>query len=128
MSHAIEVRTTILPGHRIEVCVPELPEGSAAMVQIRVDESDSAPREMPIPDFAAAERLYLQDLPELLNSKAGRWVAYTSEGLIAEGDDELALFRSCYERGFKRGHFLVTRVEPDLPTAEITENWFPDDQ
>jgi hypothetical protein len=41
------------------------------------------------------------------------------------GDDELALFRSCHERGLHRGEFLVARVEPDLPAAETNDNWFP---
>jgi hypothetical protein len=76
-------------------------------------------------ELQAAERLYLRDLPQLLVSKPGRWVAYTSQGLVAESDDELAVFRACGERGLRRGQFVVARVEPDLPAAEITENWLP---
>ncbi|MCU0875375.1 MAG: hypothetical protein MUE50_23845 [Pirellulaceae bacterium] len=61
----------------------------------------------------------------MLRTKAGRWVAYTAQGLLAEGDDELALFRACSEQGLERSEFLVARVEPDLPASEISENWFP---
>ena len=76
-------------------------------------------------ELLAAERRYLRDLPQLLRSKPGRWVGYSSQGLIAEGDDELAVFRTCDQQGLQRGQFVVARVEPDLPPAEITENWFP---
>ena len=125
MSQVIEVQTKVLPGHRIEICAPELPEGSAATVQITVEDSSHALAAGPSPDLQAAERLYLNDLPAMLESKPGRWVAYSSQGLIVEGDDELAVFQVCYAQGRRRGEFLVACVEPDLPAAEITENWFP---
>jgi hypothetical protein len=36
---AVQLRTTILPGHRIEVFAPELPEGRSATVVILLDET-----------------------------------------------------------------------------------------
>ena len=127
MSQTVEVKTRVLPGHRIEVSTPELPEGSLATVRVTLDEPDAPSAAGPPPEFQAAEQRYLEDLPNLMKSKPGRWVAYTRQGLIAEGDDELALFRSCHERGLESGQFLVARVEPDLPPAEITDNWFAAD-
>jgi hypothetical protein len=123
MSRALEFKTTVLPGHRIEICTPELPDGIPATVRITLEEPGGALAIAPNPDLQAAERLYLHDLPEMLQSKPGRWVAYISQGLFAEGDDELAVFRSCDERGLRRGHFLVARGEPDQPAAEINENF-----
>jgi hypothetical protein len=79
----------------------------------------------PTPEMLAAEKRYLRDLPELLDTAFGQWVAYTAQGRIAQGDDELALFEECFRRGLQRGQFLVARIEPDAPTAQITENWFP---
>lgn len=76
-------------------------------------------------EMAAAERLYLFDLPSLLKNKSGLWVVYTAEGCVAEGEDELALFQQCSRNGLQRGQFLVARVEPDPAPAEITETWFP---
>jgi hypothetical protein len=38
MDVALQVRTTILPGHRIEIQAPELPEGRTATVLVFVDE------------------------------------------------------------------------------------------
>jgi hypothetical protein len=41
---AIRLRTTILPGHRVEVSSPELPEGRTATVLILLDEPPSDKR------------------------------------------------------------------------------------
>jgi hypothetical protein len=77
----------------------------------------------PTPEMLAAEERYLRDLPDLLRTEFGRWVAYTAQGRIAEGDNELALFQECFRRGLQRGQFLVARVESDAPAAQITDNW-----
>ena len=37
MSRVLEVKTTILPGHRIEVHVPDFPEGGVATVRIELE-------------------------------------------------------------------------------------------
>jgi hypothetical protein len=125
MPHTIELKTRVLAGHRIEICSPELPEGQAATVQVTFDQPSAPVLGGYSQELLAAERRYLRDLPQLLRSKPGRWVGYSSQGLIAEGDDELAVFRTCGQQGLQRGQFVVARVEPDLPPAEITENWFP---
>jgi hypothetical protein len=44
MSPAFHVQTTVLPGHRIEIAVPELPEGSKATVFVILDEAALAKR------------------------------------------------------------------------------------
>ena len=38
MTMPFQVQTTILPGHRIEIQAPELPEGRAVTVLVLVDE------------------------------------------------------------------------------------------
>ncbi len=43
MLHTIEVETTVLPGHRIEICAPELPEGRSATVRITLGD-EGAPK------------------------------------------------------------------------------------
>jgi hypothetical protein len=50
MSIAVHVTTTVLPGHRIEVQVPELPEGRQATVFIVLDDE-------PVPKRRLAEVL-----------------------------------------------------------------------
>jgi hypothetical protein len=37
MSQVIEVKATVLPGHRIEVHVPDFPEGGLARVRIELE-------------------------------------------------------------------------------------------
>ena len=126
MVQVFETKTTILPGHRIEVVAPGLPEGRLATVVVTVTDADmQASVFRPHPDFAAAEDHFHRDLTELCQTKFGRWVAYDRDGRIGEGEDELGLFRQCAERGLLPGQFLVARVEPDLPAADIDENWVP---
>ncbi len=44
MSRAVHLRTTILPGHRIELTAPELPEGRHANVFVLLEEPEEAKR------------------------------------------------------------------------------------
>jgi hypothetical protein len=44
MSLAVHLRTTILPGHRIEISAPELPEGRAANVFVLLEEPEVVKR------------------------------------------------------------------------------------
>lgn len=81
------------------------------------------PRYQPHPEFAKAERLFWHDLPKLLPTKAGRWVVYTSKGRIMEGADGVVLEQECQRRGLRTGQYLVARVEPDAPVADIPLDW-----
>ena len=103
MPHTIELKTRVLAGHRIEICSPELPEGQAATVQVTFDQPDASVLGVCSQELQAAERGYLRDLPQLLRSHPGRWVGYSPQGLIAEGDDELAVFHACGQQGLRRG-------------------------
>src|SRR5262249_13843699 len=121
----LEFETTVLPGNRIVVSSPQLPEGKPAKVVITVEEPQPTVVGHVEPDMAESERHFYKDLPRLLQTIPGRWVLYTPQGFLAEGDQERALFRLGAEQGLRSGHFLVARVVEDLPVAEITENWFP---
>jgi hypothetical protein len=46
MQTAIQLRTTILPGHRVEVSAPELPEGRGATVVILLDDPSPPKRRL----------------------------------------------------------------------------------
>jgi hypothetical protein len=46
MRTAIQLRTTILPGHRVEVSAPELPEGVGATVVILLDDPATPKRRL----------------------------------------------------------------------------------
>jgi hypothetical protein len=86
---------------------------------------ESASDTRPTPELAAASQAFFRDLPGLLKTKLGRWVVYTQQGQVAEGTDELALFREFAHRGMTPDQFLVARVEPDAPVADVSDSWFP---
>jgi hypothetical protein len=52
MSIAVHVTTTVLPGHRIEIQAPELPEGRRATVFIVLDDEPAPKR--PLAEMLAA--------------------------------------------------------------------------
>jgi CRP-like cAMP-binding protein len=39
--------------------------------------------------FKSAEQRYLEELPNLLNTITGQWVAYSKDGCVARGDDAI---------------------------------------
>jgi hypothetical protein len=46
MATAIQLRTTVLPGNRVEVSAPELPEGRGATVLILLDDPSPPKRRL----------------------------------------------------------------------------------
>lgn len=46
MTQTLQIETTILPGHRIEIQAPELPEGRSATVFVLVEEKPSSKRRL----------------------------------------------------------------------------------
>ena len=57
MTSALLVRTKVLPGHRIEIAAPELPEGRMASVFIVLDETEAVKRPLRevLGDYAGGE-------------------------------------------------------------------------
>jgi hypothetical protein len=46
MSLPLQVQTTVLPGHRIEIQAPELPEGRSVTVLVVLEEADGPKRRL----------------------------------------------------------------------------------
>jgi hypothetical protein len=46
MSQVLEVKTTVLPGHRIEIYVPDFPEGGVATVRIELEGASPSKRRL----------------------------------------------------------------------------------
>lgn len=46
MTQTLQIETTILPGHRIEIQAPELPEGRSATVFVLVEEHPLSKRRL----------------------------------------------------------------------------------
>jgi len=69
-----------------------------------------------IPEMAGAARrsyeTYLADLPALLQSDAGRWVAYGEDGQIGISDSEIDLYDKCREMGLSDDTYYVGCIDP----------------
>jgi hypothetical protein len=60
-----------------------------------------------------------RNLPTLLKSHAGQWVAYKGDQQLGIGRTKTDLFQRCLQEGLERGQFLVLRIEPD-PECQVT--------
>jgi len=60
-----------------------------------------------------ARAAWRRDLPTLLRTHPGQWVAYHGERQIAVGSSKTDLFQQCLRSGLQRGEFLVLRIEPE---------------
>jgi hypothetical protein len=72
----LEIRTTILPGHRIEIQDPNLPEGSLATVVILVDEPKLPRRRFSevLGDYRGGELFRTaQEVDEYLRTERNSW-------------------------------------------------------
>lgn len=54
---------------------------------------------------------FRRDLPELLNSHRGRWVAYRGDERIGIGKSQTDLYEVCRRLGLTRGEFIVCGIE-----------------
>jgi hypothetical protein len=66
---------------------------------------------------------FWHDLPRLLKTNFGKWVACTSAGVQQTGDDEEDLYDRCLRAGLKPGEFIVARVLPAQPEAVVADEW-----
>jgi hypothetical protein len=69
---------------------------------------------------------FWNDLPQLLETKFGKWVACTSDGVQHSGDDEHELYNRCRRDGLQPREFVVARVLPDQPEAVVLDEWLTD--
>ena len=67
-------------------------------------------------DSQTARSRYLSELPDLLETNRGDWVAYTAHERIALHRDPQKVYRACCERGLKEGEFLLACIEPNVRT------------
>ena len=64
---------------------------------------------------------FRRDLPELLTTHRGRWVAYHGDERIGFGRRHTPLYQQCLRQGLAPVEFVVTLVEPWVfdPDEEI---------
>jgi hypothetical protein len=65
------------------------------------------------PAVVAAYEAFRRDLPQLLQTHPGKWVAYSGDRRLGFSNTKSELYLTCLAQGLPRGEFLVTCVEPE---------------
>jgi hypothetical protein len=73
-------------------------------------EPDEGPVVVP-PMILLAEETYLRDLPELLKTHYGEFVAYHGDKLYAFSKDKTALQFRCFNEGLPDDEYIVYRID-----------------
>jgi hypothetical protein len=91
---------------------PEAPEpGSPANKQLDPAATSEEPIVIP-PLIVEANQAFDRDLPEMLKTHAGLWVAYHGSRRVGFDERDDVLYRLCREQGMGEGEFIVYCVEP----------------
>jgi len=72
------------------------------------------------PTLARSLDAFRRDLPALLKTHYGRWVAYHGDEQLGFGKTQTELARKCLARGLKLDEFLVCSIEPEIADEDIT--------
>ena len=71
------------------------------------------------PLIARAQRLFRRDLPRLLLSHDGQWVAYRGDQQVGFGDSMLDLYRECFRMGIKPDELVVRLIDAEQLAEEL---------
>ena len=77
------------------------------------------------PMIAKSREAFRRDLPELLKSRDGWWVAYHGDEQIGFARSQRKLYQECLRRGLTDDQFLVCGILPDAAddSAELLTPW-----
>jgi hypothetical protein len=90
------------------------PNASATATPEAIHQLECALQETEPTPIRKARAAWRRDLPTLLRTHPGQWVAYHEERRIAVGSNKTDLFQQCLRNGLQRGEFLVLRIEPEV--------------
>ena len=76
----------------------------------------------PLPAIRKSIEAFRRDLPELLKSYPGKWVAYHGDERVGIGKTETELYQRCFARGLTRDDFIVGFTEPGAFEDEEIED------
>jgi hypothetical protein len=99
--------------------MPVLPASSSIPVSVPLNEAAVHQLEIALnetfpPIILQARAAWRRDLPTLLKSHPGKWVAYHGSRQVGIRSCKTDLFQQCLRAGVDRGQFLVLRIEPEL--------------
>lgn len=72
------------------------------------------------PTLAESLEAFRRDLPGLLKTHRGEWVAYHGQQQIGIARTAATLYQDCFRRGLEDHEFLVSHISPEIPDNEIT--------
>ena len=75
----------------------------------------------PLPMIQKSIDAFRRDLPELLKTHPGKWVAYHGDERVGFGKTQTELYQRCFARGLTRDDFVAAFTEPGAfdPDEEI---------
>lgn len=76
MTQTLQIETTILPGHRIEIQAPELPEGRSATVFVLVEEKPLSKRRLSeiLADYRGGQLFHsAEEVDDYLRAERESW-------------------------------------------------------
>jgi hypothetical protein len=75
----------------------------------------------PLPMIQKSIDAFRRDLPGLLQTHPGKWVAYHGDQRVGWGESQTELYQRCFARGLTRDDFIVGFTEPGAfdPDEEI---------
>lgn len=78
----------------------------------RAAQLDALLNSEPLPMIQRSIDTFRRDLPELLKTHYGKWVAYNGDKRIGFGRNQTDLYEECFRQGLTRDDFVVGLIEP----------------
>ena len=72
------------------------------------------------PVLAESLAAFRRDLPGLLKTARGKWVAHHGQQQIGISRTAATLYQRCFRPGLRDHEFLVSYISPEIPDNEIT--------
>src|SRR5260370_15296884 len=81
-----------------------------------------APSLLPIhPMIQRGQAAFRRDLPELMKTHEGQWVAYHGDQRIGFARSKFKLVQECLRRGIPDEEFVVRGIAPEIPDDDEEE-------
>lgn len=100
--------------------VEQTTKGGRLTDEERAAQLDALLNSLPLPMIQESIDAFRRDLPELVKTHNGKWVAYHGNERIGFGRTQTELYEEGFRRGLTRNDFVVFGIEPNA--------WDPDEE